>query len=137
MSDPAVSSNHCIIVVAELFDLVNAQRKLLRKSPVEDRAMSSRCTLRFAVDSRREVDFNVEKIVILPHEVEILEKMVNDLFGIYFEGEVQKLCAKSQVKKVVNRPRPEPMLQIAPDLDFGHNSGGSGIFAMIKRFFGR
>ena len=137
MSNPAVASNHCTIFVAELFDLVNAQRKLLRKSPVEDRAMSSRCTLRFAVDSRREVDFNSEKIIILPNEIDILEKMINDLFGIYFEGEVRKLCEKSQVKPVVKKPRPEPMLQIAPEMDFDHRSGGTGLVSMIKRWFGR
>jgi len=135
MSNPAVANNHYTVFVAELFDLINAQRKLLRKSPIEDRAMSSRCTLRFAVVSGREVDFNVEKITILSHEVPLLEKMINDQFGIYFEGEVQKLCEKSMVKQIVKPPKPEPILQIAPEPEYENES--SGIIAAIKRFFGR
>lgn len=137
MSNPAGSNNNCSFFVDELFDLINAQRKLLRKAPVEDRAMSSRCTLRFAVVSKREVDFNADRVEILPHEVDLLEKMINDQFGVYFEGEINKLCAKSQQKKEVPVVKPDPILQISPGLEFEKESGNGGFVSMIKRMFGR
>jgi len=137
MSSPIGSSNNCSFFVDELFDLINAQRKLLRKAPVEDRAMSSRCTLRFSVMSKRDVDFNADRVEIFPHEVELLEKMVNDQFGVYFEGEIGKLCAKSQVKKEIPVVKAEPLLEISPAMDFEKENNDSGFISMIKRMFGR
>jgi len=137
MSELPVSGNHCVIVVTELFDLINAQRKLLRKSPVEDRAMSSRCSLRFSIDSRRELDFDAETIQLLPHEIPILEKMVNELFGIYFEGEINKLCIKAQAPKPAKPAPSESLFQLSPEFDFQQPAEDSGIIARIKRWFGR
>ena len=47
MSNPTETGNHCVIVVEELFAKINAQRKLLGRTPIENQAMASRCTLRF------------------------------------------------------------------------------------------
>ena len=102
MSNPAVAGNHCVIVVADLFNKINAQRKLLTRTPIENQAMITRCTLRFNVDTQRNVDFSAEKIVIHPKEIEGLERMVNELFGVYFEGEVSRLCVKPKA------PAPKP-----------------------------
>jgi hypothetical protein len=94
MSSPDETNNRCIIVVADLFAKINAQRKLLKRTPVEERAMASRCTLRFNINRNRRVDFSAEKIVLTPEEIGELEKMVNDQFGLYFDGEIKRLCVK-------------------------------------------
>ncbi|MGD8569073.1 MAG: hypothetical protein PVJ39_13375 [Gammaproteobacteria bacterium] len=115
MSDPAEAGNHCVIVVADLIAKINAQRKLINRTPVEDRAISTRCTLRFNVDKQRGVDFSAEKVLIAPDEVEVLENIVNELFGVYFQGEVSRLCARSRAAAAKSRPaRPVPRPQAAP-----------------------
>lgn len=133
MSNPTEAGNHCIIVVADLFAKINAQRKLLKRTPIEDRAMASRCTLRFNVDKQRGVDFSNEKILVAPNEIELLEKIVNELFGVYFEGEVRKLCAKPKTP-AVKRARPIPPLQ-APAVPTPQPEK-TGLMSKIKRIFG-
>ena len=132
MNNPTVAGNHCIIVVADLFAKINAQRKLIKRTPIEDRAIASRCTLRFNVDKRRGVDFSNEKILVAADEIELLENIVNELFGVYFEGEVRKLCAKSK-SAAVERDRPLPPLQPAVSPTRPENAG---FMSKIKRMFG-
>lgn len=134
MSNPTDVRNKCIIVVADLFAKINHQRKLLHRTPIENQALATRCTLRFNVDEQRGVDFTAEKILIAPKEVDVLEKMVNELFGVYFEGEVRKLCAKSKVPE----PKPAadldsflPQAALAPEI-----TEKTGIISRIKGLFG-
>jgi len=135
VSYSTVAEEYSEITVAELFDLVNAQRKLLRKTPVEDRAMSSRCTLRFSIVSGRELDFNVEKILILPDEIAILEKMLNDQFGIYFDGEVQKLVDKYKNKIAAKTKKAETF--ISTKYQAQSIEEGNRLVSALKRLFGR
>lgn len=115
MSDPAEAGNHCVIVVADLFAKINAQRKLINRTPIEDQAIASRCTLRFNVDKQRGVDFSAEKVLIAPDEVQVLENIINELFGVYFQGEVDRLCAKSRAAAAKPKPaRPVPRPQAMP-----------------------
>jgi hypothetical protein len=133
MSNSTEAGNHCIIVVADLFAKINAQRKLLKRPPVEDRAIASRCTLRFNADKQRGVDFTTEKILVASHEIPLLEKIVNELFGVYFEGEVQKLCAKPKTppaKRTQSMPPPQ-MAMAAPA-----QTKNSGLVSKLKRMFG-
>lgn len=134
MSNPSeAAGNHCIIVVADLFAKINAQRKLLKRPPIEDRAIASRCTLRFNADKQRGVDFTAEKILVAAHEIQLLEKIVNELFGVYFEGEVQKLCAKRNTPTVKRtRPMPPPQMAAVPTVQ----SEKSGLLSKLKRMFG-
>lgn len=133
MNNPAEAGNHCVIIVADLFAKINAQRKLLHRTPIEERAMASRCTLRFNVDKQRGVDFGAEKILIDPDEIELLEKIVNDLFGIYFQGEIRRLCVKPKA------PAPKPVDSLPlPDLspiDLGEPVK-VGLLARLKGLFG-
>jgi len=133
MSNPTQAGNHCIIIVADLFAKINSQRKLLKRTPIEERAMASRCTLRFNVDKQRGVDFSAEKILVAPNEIDLLEKMVNDLFGVYFEGEVGRLCAK-QKAQVVKRARPVPPPQTVAVAAIEPEK--TGLVSKIKRLFG-
>ena len=132
MSNPKDAGDHCIIVVADLFNKINSQRKLLKRTPVEERAMVSRLTLRFNVDKQRGVDFGAEKILIAPNEIALLEKLVNELFGVYFDGELIKLCANRAKTQTVKRARPVPpppvvTAQIQPEK--------AGLASRIKRLF--
>ncbi len=95
MSSSIDSSNACVIVIADLFTKISAQRKLLKQTPIEDRAMISRCTLRFNLDSHQKLDFGVERIELDDHDVANLEKVVNELFGVHFEGAIKKMCSKT------------------------------------------
>ncbi len=101
MSNAEETGNVCIMATADLFARISAQRKLLQRSPIEERAMISRCALRFNIGRSKQVDFNAEKIVLTDDDMTLLEKVVNDQFGLHFEGELRKLCRK------VERPAPE------------------------------
>jgi len=136
MSNPKEAGDHCIITVAELFEKINAQRKLLKRTPIEERAMASRLTLRFNVDKKRGVDFGAEKILIAPHEIVLLEKTVNELFGAYFDGELVKLCAKSKAAAAVKRARPVPQPPpVAAPVPIQPRN--TGLVSKIKRLFSR
>jgi hypothetical protein len=134
MSNPTGAGNHCVIIVADLFAKINAQRKLLTRTPIEDRAMASRCTLRFNIDKQRGVDFSAEKILIEPDEIELLEKMVNELFGIYFDGEVRRMCVKPEAppSKPANLdsyiPETSTQMTIEPEK--------TGLLSRLKGLFG-
>jgi hypothetical protein len=131
-SNPIDVSDHCIIVVAELFAMINAQRKLLKRPPIEDRAMASRCTLRFNINRQRKVDFGGEKIVLTPDEMTALQKMVNEQFGVYFEGELTRLCAKPKVPAVKRtRVTPPPQAMAPPPVQ----AEKTGLVSKIKRLF--
>jgi hypothetical protein len=133
MSNSTEAGNHCIIVVADLFAKINAQRKLLKRPPIEDRAIASRCTLRFNADKQRGVDFTADKILVASQEIPLLEKIVNELFGVYFEGEVRKLCAKSKTPTVKRtRPMPPPQAAVVPAVQ----PEKSGLVSKLKRMFG-
>lgn len=131
MSNPLETGNHCIIVVTELFDKVNAQRKLLRRPPVEDRAMASRLTLRFNVGQNTGVDFNEETIMLGAHELGRLEKMINELFGVYMENELVRLCQKPELPRKVVTESTIPPIQVSPAI----LAENEGIFAKLKRIF--
>lgn len=132
MSIPREAGDHCIIVVADLFAKINSQRKLLKRTPIEERAMASRLTLRFNVDKKRGVDFGAEKILVAPDEIALLEKIVNELFGAYFEGELIKLCAKHKTAPV-KRARPVPPKPVAAAIPMPQQK--SGLASKIKRLF--
>jgi hypothetical protein len=133
MSNSTEAGNHCIIIVADLFAKINAQRKLLKRPPIEDRAIASRCTLRFNADKQRGVDFTTEKILVASHEIALLEKIVNELFGVYFEGEVQKLCVKRKTPTAKRtRPMPPPQMAMAPPAQ----TEKTGLVSKLKRMFG-
>ncbi|MGD8593833.1 MAG: hypothetical protein PVF82_13415 [Gammaproteobacteria bacterium] len=133
MSNPKEAGNHCVIVVADLFAKINAQRKLIKRPPIEERAMASRCTLRFNVDKQRGVNFNDEKILVAADEIPVLEKMVNELFGVYFENELGRLCIKPKTPSV-KRARPIPPLQVAAPATVQPEK--TGLMSKIKRLFG-
>lgn len=114
MSDTTQAENHCVIVVADLFAKINAQRKLLHRTPIEERAMASRCTLRFNVDKQRGVDFGAEKILVARDEIDLLENMVNELFGVYFHGELRRLCAKPKPAAPKAASLPPAMPELSP-----------------------
>ena len=86
MSNQLDPGKSCQIVVADLFAMINARRKLFSMDPVEQRAMASRCTLRFNLERKRGVDFGNEKIAVAPQDMLALESMVNDQFGVNFEA---------------------------------------------------
>jgi hypothetical protein len=132
MSNPKVAGDHCIIIVAELFAKINSQRKLLKRTPIEERAMASRCTLRFNIDKQRGVDFSAEKILVEPDEIPLLERIVNEQFGVYLEGELSKLCAKPKTP-VVKRARPAPMPPVAAPVRV--QPVKTGLASRIKRLF--
>jgi len=135
MSNPADVRNKCIIVVEDLFNKINAQRKLLHRTPIENQALATRCTLRFNIGEQRGVDFTAEKILIAPSEVAVLEKMVNELFGVYFEGEVRKLCAKSKPK--APEPRAADLDSFLPQAALSTEvTEKTGLFSRIKGIFG-
>jgi len=110
MNNPIEAGNRCVIIVADLFAKINAQRKLIHRPPIEERALTSRLTLRFNVDKQRDVDFSAEKILIDPAEVELLEKIVNENFGLYFNGEISRLCTRPKP------PAPKPAVENIPSL---------------------
>jgi len=134
MSNQLDPGKSCQIVVADLFAMINARRKLFSMDPVEQRAMASRCTLRFNLERKRGVDFGNEKIAVAPQDMLALESMVNDQFGVNFEGELTTLCAKSKKPSTptprmvtpqtpVEQPKPEPVKK-------------AGLGSKIKRLFG-
>ena len=134
MSDPSIVGSNCIIVVANLFEKINSQRKLLHKPPIENQAMASRLTLRFNVDKQRGVDFSADEILIEPGEIDLLEKTINELFGLYFEDMVSRMCVAPKV------PEPTPM---SVDSDISDIVTGlelepekTGMFSKLKRLFG-
>ncbi len=86
----------CTIVVADLFAKINNQRKMIKKPPIEERALISRLTLRFNVQGQRWVDFAGAKVSLTKEEVPALEKIINDQFGVFFTGEVARLCINQQ-----------------------------------------
>jgi hypothetical protein len=134
MSDPLIAGSKQVIVVADLFEKINSQRKLLTKPPVENQAMATRLTLRFNVDKKRGVDFSAEKILIAPDEINILEKIINELFGIYFEDVVSRLC----MAPVVTAPipvDPEPVIP-ATSPELAHKSEKTGMLSKLKGLFG-
>lgn len=133
MSNPTETGNHCVIVVEELFAKINAQRKLLGRTPIENQAMASRCTLRFNVDKQRGVDFSAEKILVARDEIPVLEKLVNELFGIYFEGEVRRLCVKPKV------PAAKPVgldSYLPQSTAMATKSEKTGLLSRLKGLFG-
>ena len=130
MSNPSITDSQCIIVVEDLFTKINTQRKLLNRTPIENQAMATRLTLRFSVDKQRGVDFSAEKVLITPDEVDLLEKTVNELFGLFFDGELGRLCAKPKALEPVSAsaipPTPEP--SPAPEK--------AGLISKLKSIFG-
>ena len=132
MSNPQEGDRYTI-VVAELFAKINAQRKLLKRTPIEDRAMVSRCTLRFNIDRQRKVDFSADKIIVAPEDMTVLEKMVNDQFGVYFDGELSRLCVK------IEKPVVESAHVVLPSEAFDEAMmppEKTGLVSKIKRLFG-
>ena len=136
MSNPKSAGDHCVIVVADLFAKINAQRKLLKRTPIEERAMASRCTLRFNIDKPRGVDFSAEKILVAADEIPVLEKMVNELFGLYFNGELGRLCIKPK-QPVVRRAQSARSPQVAAAAAIQPiPPEKTGLVSKIKRLFG-
>lgn len=133
MSNPQQAGDRCIIVVAELFAKINAQRKLLKRTPIEERAMASRCTLKFNVDKKRGVDFSAERIVVARDDLAVLEKIVNELFGVYFDGEIRRLCVKPKTPAVKPAPAILPSQVAAAATIQPENTG---LMSKIKRLFG-
>lgn len=132
MSDPSIVGSQCVIVVEDLFEKINSQRKLLSKPPVENQAMATRLTLRFNVDKKRGVDFSSEQVLIAPDELDLLEKTVNELFGLYFEGVISKLCMAPKA------PEPAPIMRdvedLPPELEFEPEK--TGMLSKLKGLFG-
>lgn len=135
MNSPLEGGNHCIIVVADLFNKINAQRKLLHRTPIENQAMATRCTLRFNADKQRGVDFSAEKIVIAPNELEMLEKIVNELFGLYFEGELKRLCVKPKTPPKPKTTNLDAFL-VHQALQEYTPPESTGLFSWFKGLFG-
>lgn len=134
MSNSEQANTPCIIVVADLFARITAQRKLLRRQPIEERAMASRCTLRFNIDRSRQVDFSAEKITLAPEDMVLLEKVVNEQFGLQFNNELRKLCLKAE--RPADAPSlPEPLLEEGIAASSSPANEG-GLLAKIKRLFG-
>jgi len=132
MGNSTEFGDQCVITVADLFAKINKQRKLLNRTPVENQARASRCTLRFNIDKQRDVDFSQDKIAIDPDAIPVLEKIVNELFDIPFDGEVRKLCAKvkAPVAKHVEidiLPPLTPEITIEPEK--------TGLLSMLKGLF--
>ncbi len=135
MTNPKAADEPCTIVVADLFALITARRKLLQLSPIEGRAMASRCTLRFNLDRQRGVDFSAEKIVIDPDDMLVLQKMVNDQFGVDFDGELNKLCVKPKKPVMENTRAAPPPQTFAPAAPI-EPQRKAGLGSWIKRLFG-
>ena len=135
MSNPTGTGEPCTIVVAELFAMINARRKLFQLSPIEGRAMASRCTLRFNLDWQRGADFSAEKIVVDPADMLVLQKMVNDQFGVNFDGELRKLCVKPKkpVMETTHTASPPPVFAQAAPVE---SPSKTGLGSRIKRLFG-
>ncbi len=137
MSNSEDTGKLCTIVVADLFAKINAQRKLIKKTPIEDRALVSRCTLRFNINRSRWVDFAAEKITLTQEDISALEKMVNEQFGLFFAGELNSLCIKQSKR---------PAVQAAVELDTSEMEAAfaaastarqsTGIIGWIMRLFG-
>lgn len=127
------AGGRCTIIVAELFAMISAQRKLLKRPPVEERAMASRCTLRFNIDRQEKVDFNAEQIVLSANDMKALEKVVNEQFGLYFDGELSRLCVKPE--KPVEAPVHTTLPFEEYDLPWMEPEK-TGLMSKIKRLFG-
>lgn len=135
MHNPPEHGKPCQIVVDDLFTMINKRRKMLHLEPVENRAMASRCTLRFNLSQQRGVDFNSKKISVAAADMQTLRDMVNDQFGVDFENELNSLCAKAQTETVprmvtthTHLPEPEPDV-------FAHKQQ-TGFGSRLKRLFG-
>lgn len=118
MPNPLQAGEACQIVVDDLFAMINSRRKMMRLEPVENRAMASRCTLRFNLGQQRGVDFNKKTVSIATADMSVLRDMVNDQFGVNFENELTRLCAKAEAvtppRMVTSHaplaePEPEPV----------------------------
>lgn len=133
MNNSLLSGTPCQIIVADLFAMINARRKLFLLDPVEQRAMASRCTLRFNLDRKRGVDFSNEKIAVEAQDMDMLEAVVNDQFGVNFDGELLNLCASNKKVKIEIPPMEEPIEQVIIESE---PQKKSGFGSKIKRLFG-
>lgn len=136
MSHPNKAGAPCSLVVADLFAAINARRKLFHQGPIEARAMASRCTLRFNLEAGRAADFSAEKIDLEPGDIDILEAVVNDQFGVNFDEELHALCAKArQPAPRMTPPAPSPptvpAAEAAPS-----KAPPAGLGSRLKRWFG-
>lgn len=132
MSNPLQPDGPCHIVVNNLFSMINTRRKMLHLDPIENRAMASRCTLRFNLDRQRGVDFNNETISIAGQDMPILRDMINGQFGVNFENELISLCTKTQAEATprmvtTHAPLPEPEPEVVVRQ--------TGFGARLKRLF--
>ena len=133
MGNSTPAGDICVIITADLFGKINKQRKLLNRAPVENQAMASRCTLRFNVDKQRGVDFGIDTVVIDSDDMPLLEKIINDLFGVYFENEIRKLC----VKPKTHTPRSLENIQLPPLVpDTPSVPEHTGLLSRLKGLFG-
>jgi len=133
MGNSTEFGEQCVIIVTDLFNKINKQRKLLNRTPVENQAIASRCTLRFNVDRQRGVDFSQATIVINQVDISLLEKIVNELFDVPFDNEIRKLCAKSRPPAARNveidvLPPLTPEITAEPEK--------AGLLSFIKSLFG-
>lgn len=123
----------CKIVVADLFALINKQRKAQNLAPVENSALVSRCMLRFNLGRQQPIDFNQATIEILEGELGDLESMINDQFACYLDGDISRSLVKRPARRDVPPPRTElPMTVTEPESD----AGADGVVSKFKRLFG-
>jgi len=138
MSSTEDIAPQCTIIVEELFAKINAQRKLIKKFPIEDRALISRCSLRFNLNRQSLVDFNAESITLAPKDMVALEKVVNEQFGLFFAGELNSLCVKRSKKPAADSDvSPDPSAQQKAHAVAARKNKNKGLFARILRLFGR
>jgi len=133
MGNPTQAGDICVIITADLFAKINKQRKLLNRGPIENQAIASRCTLRFSVDKQRDVDFGKDTVVIAAEDIQILEKIINELFDVHFENEVRKLCVKPKIQtpKSLENIQLPPLVPETPSV-----SESTGLLSRLKGLFG-
>ncbi len=136
MSDSAPLTKGCTLVVESLFKEVNEQRRFLNQPPIEYSAMASRCSLRFQIDFKQALDFTQEKITISESQLTQLEQLINQQFGVYFDGRLPKLCEKKRKAAEAQVVRNNLLPEIEEEIPANEEPEGGGFVSKLKGLFG-
>ena len=126
------TQDHWAITPVAISDLINKQRKQLKRAPVDHAAMMTQLVLRSSVIHPDMFDFEAPELKMNAMEISCMEIMLNDLFRVSLNETLAGHCRFQSTSQ--DRAIP---LSAANKTPFQSISHQSGLVSKLTRMFGR
>ncbi len=125
------SKDYWTITPMVLTELINAKRKELNKTPIDHGSMKTHLIIKTNVGYPGVFDFESSELKLDAKRIEILQKIINDQFGIYLE-KLSRHCEFHPAKKQEKRPKQTPAPGSADE-----EKEDEGLMSKLGRMFRR